>query len=108
MIVMLTGTPLSIMVSLVSGQVVPGFVDGLVLNIRTPYTFDELKLLSARIQQLGIITDFTQLQRRGSRTTYRLVIPNEHLAAARTTLAPYMLPEFMHLFDRATSENSVR
>lgn len=59
MIVMLTGTPISIMVSLVSGQVVPGFVDGLVLNIRTPYTFSGLKLLSARLQQLGIITDFT-------------------------------------------------
>jgi len=105
---MAVGIHLAIEVSGVTGLLVPGYTDGLALPISVKYTLEELELLQQRLLALGIPTKLSYLQRRGTRLSQALVIPNEHLPAVRSLLEPYILSDFLYLFDPATADNSIR
>lgn len=95
--VMAIGTPLAIS----DGS--EGYVNGLTLPLEVGYSLQELTLLQSRLTELlGVQVKITLSRRRTFAARNILVIPNSHLEHVRAVLEPYMLPEYMHLFNEAT------
>lgn len=83
-----------------SQRLMPGYIDGLVIDLVSLYTRAERELLMARLLELGIVVGTTYTMRRTSRRSQpELVIANKDLPAAFELLKPHLFEEYYHLFD---------
>jgi len=82
-------------------RAMPGYVDGLVINLGSSFTPDERELLKNRLTDLGLTVDLTYTMRRTYRKSLvqELVIPTADLPAALNLLKPYLLSDCLHLFE---------
>lgn len=81
-------------------RAMPGYLDGLVIDLGNLYSWDERMLLMTRLVELGIPVEFTYTMRRSSRKGMQeLVIPFTELPKAFELLKPHLLPEYYNLFD---------
>lgn len=80
-------------------RIMPGYVDGLVLDLGRLYTMEERLLLQKHIISLGIPVQLTYTMRRSSaKNLPELVIAEQDLNLAFNKLNKYLLPKYFGLF----------
>lgn len=97
---MVTGYRIIMMRHATQFRTMPGYVDGLVINLGSLYSKEERQLLFNHLQSLGLPVDWTYTLRRTSRRGKpEIVIPTDKLPQALALLEAHLLPHYHYLFD---------